>query len=419
MNNELVSTPVIPIKRRAASGSAPAAWRDRAATATALRLLEGLAIGRLEMRLPDGSLRVFEGSQTDRPGAHIAIHDLRALRRLLTAGDLGLAETYMDGLWDTPDLMALLELGSRNQEHWNATLRGGWLARAANRLYHRRRDNSRRGSRRNIADHYDLGNAFYAQWLDPSMSYSSGLYTSPEQSAEQAQANKYRRIAELAGLEPTHRILEIGCGWGGFMAHAASEIGCRVDGITLSREQLAYANQRMADQGLAQRARASLIDYRDTTSEYDAVVSIEMLEAVGERHWPTYFRTLRERLKPGASAVLQVITIAEQRFEAYRRNADFIQRHVFPRGMLPSPSTLRRHARAAGLQPDHAQTFGASYARTLSEWRRDFNAAWPKLARLGFDERFRRLWDYYLCYCETGFRAGSIDVGIYRLRRSA
>lgn len=216
---------------------------------------------------------------------------------------------------------------------------------------------------------------------------------------------------------PDAEILEIGCGWGGFMAYSAERLACRVQGITLSREQLDYTNRRMRISGLEARAGASLTDYRDTTGQYDAVVSIEMLEAVGEAHWPRYFETLYQRLKPGACAVVQVITIADDRFPRYRQRTDFIQRHVFPGGMLPSPSQLRAQAVRAGLTPEDEHTFGLSYARTLALWRERFVDSWPQIARQGFDGRFRRLWEYYLCYCETGFRTGNTDVGIYRFRR--
>ena len=419
MEHELVYGSNAPFNWPDQRRRADLSWGDRMAVLTVSRLLRRLAVGRLEVRWPDGSESVFSGADDDGPSGCLTIRDVRALRRLIRGGDLGFAEAFLDGQWDTPDLVALLELGSRNQHCWQAALRGSWPARFANRLYHRLRRNTRLGSRRNIAAHYDLGNEFYARWLDSGMSYSSALYGTPDEAMAQAQTNKYQRIAELAGLSPEHRVLEIGCGWGGFMEHAAARVGCRVEGITLSREQLEYANRRMVEAGLNERAAASLTDYRDTAGSYDAIVSIEMLEAVGESHWPTYFRTLRDRLKPGGNAVLQVITLAPERFENYRNEVDFIQRHVFPGGMLPTPEALRREARRAGLVPDHEQTFADSYARTLAQWRASFNAAWPEISRQGFDERFRRLWNYYLCYCEAGFKSGAIDVGIYRLHRPA
>ncbi len=392
---------------------------NRAALYALFRFLDRIEHGSLRLVLPGGEKRVFTGQRDSGPAAELTIRDPRAIIRLIRGGDVGFAESYLDRQWDTPDLPALLAFIICNEQALKGVAGGGSLSRLMNRLYHWRRHNSRRGSRRNIASHYDLGNAFYRCWLDAGMTYSSALFEQPGQDLDQGQQAKYRRIAELAKLRPGAEVLEIGSGWGGFMEYAAGHLDCRVHGVTLSREQLAYANNRMQTAGIDERAVATLTDYRDTQGQYDAVVSIEMLEAVGEAHWPRYFQTLHQRLKPGASAVVQVITIADDRFARYRRRPGFIQRHVFPGGMLPSPSQLREQAERAGLVPDHEQTFGLSYARTLAQWRERFIAAWPKIAGQGFDERFRRLWDYYLCYCETGFRAGTIDVGIYRFRRHA
>jgi len=402
-----------------AGHAVPAAltWRNRVAMRTVSNLLGALPKGTLTLWTPDGRRRVFAGRDEHAgPEAVVAIHDYRALSRLLSGGDLGFGESYVDGQWDSPDLLALMELALVSADAFGEVMLGGALRRSVNRLWHRLRDNSRRGSRRNIAYHYDLGNRFYAHWLDSSMTYSAGIFGPGDISLEASQRSKYQRLFALADVKRGARVLEIGCGWGGFMEHAA-RLGCAVDGLTLSREQLRYTNDRMRQAGLDRCAQAQLTDYRDSSGKYDAVVSIEMLEAVGEAHWPDYFRTLYGRLKPGAAAVVQVITIADERFEHYRRNTDFIQRHVFPGGMLPTPKLLERHARAAGLDLDHAEHFGLSYARTLVHWRQRFEKAWPQLRDLGFDERFRRLWIYYLVYCEAGFRRGATNVGIYRFRR--
>ena len=394
-----------------------ASWSRGVARFALLRILEQIEYGSLRLHLPGGESMHFAGSTDEGLQAEINIHDLRALTRLLRDGDIGFAESYLDRQWDSPDLMALMEWASRNEPALNRALLGGRLSRTLNRNYHLSRNNSRQGSRRNIAFHYDMGNDFYRHWLDAGMTYSSALFEHPGQNLEQAQQAKYRRIAELAELKPGSTVLEIGCGWGGFMEHAATHWDSRVLGITLSKEQLRYANERMQAQGLERQSAAVLLDYRDTRGRYDAVVSIEMLEAVGETHWPRYFDSLYRRLKPGACALVQVITIDDQRYPLYRRRADFIQRHIFPGGMLPSLTVLREQAHRAGLVLDQEQTFGPSYAKTLAIWRRRFLAAWPQISALGFDTRFRRLWEYYLCYCETGFRTGSIDVGIYRFRR--
>jgi cyclopropane-fatty-acyl-phospholipid synthase len=286
-----------------------------------------------------------------------------------------------------------------------------WL----DRLRHRLRPNSRRGSRHNIAAHYDISNAFYGCWLDGAMTYSSALFRDGGETLEAAQLAKYHNLAHLLGLKPGQHVLEIGCGWGAFAIIAAKDYGCRVTAVTLSREQQAFAVQRVRAEGLESRVEVRLQDYRDVDGVFDRIASIEMFEAVGEAFWPAYWGVVRQRLKPGGVAALQVITIADDRFARYRRGADFIQCHVFPGGMLPSPSALRAEIAAAGLTLTDEERFGASYARTLEIWRQRFEAAWPEIRAHGFDERFRRLWLYYLAYCEAGFRTAAIDVAQYRI----
>ncbi|MGQ9368655.1 class I SAM-dependent methyltransferase [Azospirillum sp. ST 5-10] len=376
-----------------------------------LRLASRVAGGALDVTTPDGrTFRFGDGDGTLR--AELALDDPAAARRLLVGGPVGFAEAYMDGQWRTADLPALIELAARNEARLGRSVWGSAAARLLNRLVHRGRANSRRGSRRNIAFHYDLGNAFYRQWLDRGMTYSAALYATGGETLEEAQEAKLARAADLLQVTPGQRVLEIGCGWGGMAEHLVRARGAAVVGLTLSREQLAWAQARLAG-----AAELRLQDYRDVAGTFDRVVSIEMIEAVGEERWPRYFGVLRDRLVPGGAAVIQAITIADDRFAAYRRSCDFIQRHVFPGGMLPCPAAIRAQAARAGLVVEHVETFGDSYARTLAEWRRRFHDAWPDIARQGFDERFRRLWDYYLAYCEGGFRAGAIDVGLWRLRR--
>ena len=326
-----------------------------------------------------------------------------------------MAASYRDGDWSSPDLAALLEFGIRNEAGWGHALDASWPSRWLGRLFHIARSNTRRGSRENIAFHYDLGNDFYAQWLDPELIYSSALHVSGNESLEVAQAHKLERIVELLELKKSASVLEIGCGWGALAIALAGTHDASVTGLTLSAEQLAHARQRVGDRQLEAKIDLRLQDYRDVQGSYDRIVSIEMLEAVGERYWPTYFDTLRSRLKPGGLAVVQVITIADAHFEHYRTHTDFIQRFIFPGGMLPSSSALKAQAERAGLTMETVQTFGESYAITLVEWRRRFLRAWPEIEALGFDSAFRRLWEYYLCYCEAGFRAGRVDVGLYRL----
>ncbi len=316
-------------------------WFNRMLLKSVLRQLPELDYGTLDLQLPNGQQLQLGKVQEGAPRAEIRLNSFRPLRRLLQGGQLGMAESYMAGEWDSPDLVALMRWALGNERQMPDLSNGKLWLRLLNRLLHLRRANTKRGSRRNIAYHYDLGNDFYRLWLDPSMTYSSALFSSAEQSLFEAQQQKYRRIAQMLDLQPGQQVLEVGCGWGGFAELAATEFGARVHGITLSQEQLQFAQQRIAEAGLSEQCSFSLTDYRDLDGQFDHIVSIEMFEAVGEEHWATYFQTLQRVLKPGGRAVLQVISIAEDRFEEYRRNPDFIQRYIFPGGMLPSPSRLQ------------------------------------------------------------------------------
>ena len=386
-------------------------WRER----LLLARLSGLSAGRLTLRLPSGRLHRVVGSAPG-PTAHIDIHHPRLVTRLALAGDMGLAEGYMAGEWDSPDIKALLLLGAANAESLSGLARGSWPAELFNRFAHRRRANTRAGSRRNIAQHYDLGNAFYACWLDPGMTYSSALFDGMDDSMAAAQHRKYRRLAEKLDLRPGERVLEIGCGWGGFAEIAARDFGCEVTAVTLSLEQAAYTRARMAALGLQRKVDVRVIDYRDLEGTFDKIASIEMFEAVGQEYWGDYFRVLKSRLKPGGRAALQIITIADAQFDAYRRNPEFIQRYIFPGGMLPSPGAFADAVAAAGMSIDDAFYFGPSYGETLRRWHDAFEDNWPRIAPMGFDERFRRMWRYYLKYCEAGFDLGRIDVGQFVIR---
>ena len=375
-------------------------------TRLVLDLLAGLSGGTLELTLPGGALHRF-GSGT--PVAQLAVHDLGLFAAVLARGDIGLAESYLDGHWDSPDLAALLTLFAGHRQVMRRAVYGHWPRLIAARLKHWLNGNSRRGSRRNILAHYDLGNDFYAQWLDEGMSYSSALFEGDAaRPLGLAQDAKIARILDRLQARPGQRVLEIGCGWGG-LAEAATKRGLALTGVTLSPAQLDWAQRRVP------QADLRLQDYRDLRGRYDHVVSIEMFEAVGEAHWPTYFRTLADALAPGGTALVQSIVIADPLFADYRRGTDFIQQYVFPGGMLPSPSAFRAAAGRAGLAVKGEFAFGADYAHTLALWRQRFEQRWPHIATLGFDERFRRLWRLYLSYCEAGFVAGSIDVVQYEL----
>jgi len=377
------------------------------------RLLSQIAIGRLSIVTPEGE-RLWSGSSEPGPQAAIVLKNWRAMRRLLLDGDIGLAEAYRDGDFTTPDLTALIELGARNDATLRQLVSGTWPARLLNRLRHWRNANSRAGSRRNITAHYDLGNDFYRHWLDAGMTYSSALYEAPTDTLETAQDRKLDRIVEMLALSGGERVLEIGCGWGALAERLARE-GCHVTAITLSPAQLAYAQRRIAEAGLADKVDLRLQDYRDITGQFDRIVSIEMIEAVGRDYWPTYFAALSRSLAARGHAVLQSITIDEALFEPYQQGTDFIQRFIFPGGCLPSVPALVGAAKAAGLAEIERLAFGTGYASTLKEWRRRFLERWPQIAPQGFDESFRRLWEFYLCYCEAGFRAGTIDVSLVAL----
>jgi cyclopropane-fatty-acyl-phospholipid synthase len=343
----------------------------------------------------------------------MTVHRWRGLLRILREGEDGFTNGYLDGDWSTPDLAALLDLGMRNDAALSGRTRRWLLSLARNRFVHALRANTRRGSRRNIAAHYDLGNDFFRPWLDAGMNYSSALFTGAE-TLEQAQEVKLARIAELLALTGGEHVLEIGCGWGALAERLVRHDGARVTGITLSREQLAFARTRLAKEIDGRRADVRLLDYRDVDGRFDRIASVEMIEAVGERYWPVYFQKLRACLQAGGYAVLQAITIDDSRFADYRKNPDFIQRYIFPGGMLPTRSIMLREAARAGLRLVTHEAFSDSYARTLREWRLRFLRAWPSIERLGFDQRFRRMWEYYLAYCEVGFRTGAIDVGFFK-----
>jgi cyclopropane-fatty-acyl-phospholipid synthase len=373
--------------------------------------------GALTFVLPGGTRLVF---RNEKPGAEaqIHVHDFRFIKRALAGGDVAFAESYMDGDWSTPDLTAVLQFFSANFDAASRLARGNLFVRSANMLRHvLGRRNSRSGARRNIMAHYDLGNEFYGKWLDPSMTYSSAMFESPNQSLEQAQQNKYRGICDRIQAGPSSHILEIGCGWGGFAEHAAKQRGSKVTCLTISPAQKEYAEERMFRAGLNERVDIRLEDYRDHVGTYDGVASIEMFEAVGEAYWPSYFAKVYASLKEGARAALQIITIDDALFPRYRKRVDFIQQHIFPGGMLISEKALKQQFTEAGLRHDGVSYFGQDYARTCREWSRRFNDRWDEIRELGFDETFRRLWTFYLSYCEAGFTDGRINVGQFQVTR--
>jgi cyclopropane-fatty-acyl-phospholipid synthase len=365
--------------------------------------------GTLDVTLPDGRAVRLGGAEPG-PAAAMTITSYSFASRLLNGGDIGIAEAYLNGEWDTPDLTEFLYLFCVNHDLIQAMLADNPLMRFAQMVRHWFNRNTRQRARRNIYAHYDIGNAFYSAWLDPSMTYSSALFEDDTPDLAAAQHNKYRRLAEAIDLQPGQRLLEIGCGWGGFAEYAAKTYDARVVGLTISQQQCDFARRRIEAAGLSDKVDIRFQDYRDERGQYDRIVSIEMIEAVGEQFWPKYFSQLRDRLLPGGLAGIQAITIQDRLFQTYRREVDFIQRYVFPGGMLPSPQILKSLGQRFGVPVIRERIFGQDYAKTLATWRSNFRTAWPNLTPMGFDDRFRRLWEYYLAYCEAGFRSGNIDV---------
>ncbi|SFI50776.1 SAM-dependent methyltransferase [Albimonas pacifica] len=386
--------------------------------ASVFDVVSRIETGSFTFVLPDG--RSFE-AKGEKPGPNgvVLVRDPSVFSRLIRDGEMGFAEAYMDGAWDSPDLQAVLDVALINNEIIARPFAGAGLVRMVARLRHWMNRNTKTGSKRNIAAHYDLGNPFYSRWLDDSMTYSSALFSGMQESLEAAQRNKYAAICDAIGAPEGGHVLEIGCGWGGFAEYAAGERGLKVTALTISQAQHDFARRRIFDAGLADRVEVVIRDYRDERGIYDGVASIEMFEAVGEQYWPVYFEALRDRLKPDARASLQIITIHDRLFDGYRRGVDFVQKYIFPGGMLPSPSALAEQTRRAGLEIAGSIEFGDSYSETLRRWRDRFEDAWTDIAPMGFDERFRRMWNFYLASCAACFLAGTTDVTQVTLRRTA
>ena len=393
-----------------------------------MKLLQRLRHGALTLQLPDGSVRRFG----EHPHAHaedglagpvasMTLYNWKVFSAALKSGDIGFAESYIAGDWNTPNLTELLKVFAANRKEVESVIYGTWAGRLLYRLKHLLNHNSKSNSKKNIHAHYDLGNAFYGLWLDGSMNYSSAWFDGDlARPLKQAQQAKVHRALQFANVKPGSRVLEIGCGWGALAEAATTQIGASVVGVTLSHEQLAYANQRLVDLGVATGKGAAadlrLQDYRDITdAPFDAICSIEMVEAVGQAYWPQYFQTVNRLLKPGGRACIQTIVIEDGLFERYLQSTDFIQQYIFPGGCLPCPSEFRRQAQAAGLAVEDEFAFGADYAETLRRWRKAFMAHQSQIRTLGFDERFMRIWDFYLCYCEAAFDAGDINLMQYTL----
>ncbi|MEM1432249.1 MAG: cyclopropane-fatty-acyl-phospholipid synthase family protein [Pseudomonadota bacterium] len=374
--------------------------------------------GRLDVVLPDGRVFRVEGAHPG-PVAAMHVHNADLFARLIREGDLGFSDAYLEGWWSTPDLMAFMDFVSHDNSAVYDGFPGMGLVRAYERFRFWLQSNSRGQARKNISYHYDLGNDFYALWLDETMTYSSALFETGQESLERAQTLKYASMVDQMGVVPGEHVLEIGCGWGGFAEYAAGERGLKVTGLTISREQHDFAVARMERAGLSDKVDIKLQDYRDETGSYDGIASIEMFEAVGEKYWPVYFDTLHQRLKPGRRATLQIITVEDTRWESYRKGVDFIQKYIFPGGMLPAPKILSQQVGLAGLSLAGTKSFGPDYSTTLKRWHEAFHERWSDVADMGFDERFKRMWDFYLCSCAAAFSTGICDVSQFTVAKPA
>ena len=381
-----------------------------------LKLLSQLNHGALHLQLPDGQSAHFGD---DSYPITLHLRDWTMFDAVMKSGDIGFAETYIADGWTTDNLTGLIELFIRNRDQVESLIYGKWWGNLLYRVRHLFNRNSRSGSRKNIHAHYDIGNDFYRLWLDPSMTYSSALFDHTNtEDLHAGQLAKYRRIVQQLQVQHGDNVLEIGCGWGGFAEVAVQEAGAHVTGLTLSTEQLHYAQNRLAAAELDQHTDLKLMDYRDCNGEYDAIASIEMFEAVGEAYWPNYFECVARNLKQGGRACIQTIVIADELFERYRSSTDFIQQYIFPGGMLPSPQVFRAQAAKQGLKVVDEFAFGLDYARTLVEWRTAFHEKLRQVRAQGFDERFVLTWEFYLCYCEAAFRAGSTNVMHFTLEKA-
>lgn len=379
------------------------------------RVLPSDIKGTLALTMPSGEIVNF-GTPGDGFDADLTLKNFSVVWASVRRGQLGFFERYMAGDLESKNSTNLFRFYLQNRRTLDRASTGFFFASLFDKFWHKKRDNNREGSKENISAHYDLGNAFYETWLDDTMSYSSAVFDGTGNSLEAAQRHKIAKVMEAAEVSPGKSYLEIGCGWGG-VAEETAKAGAHLRGITLSREQLDFAQKRMKRLKLDEKADLVFEDYRDTRGSFDGILSVEMIEAVGEPHWPAYFKTLFDRLKPGGCAAIQGITILEENYDAYRNGVDFIQRYVFPGGMLLTKDIMREQTAKAGLLFERMECFGQSYAKTLAMWRDRFEAAWPRIQPLGFDDRFRRMWNLYLSYCEAGFAEGVIDVGIYKLRK--
>lgn len=373
------------------------------------KIMDRIQVGHFILHLPDGEIRNYKGKTPGRRG-ELIIKDYASISKILASGDIGLAEAYRDNMIDSPDMTELLLLCIENQNALEAVFRGNFFGMIYYRLRHLFRGNSRKGSKKNIEAHYDLGNNFYKLWLDPTMTYSSAIFKNKDESLEDAQKNKYQRIIDTIKPKSSDHILEVGCGWGGFATMAALQTGCKVTCLTLSQEQYQYATDLVRKMGLDDQVKIKICDYRDETGTYDHIVSIEMIEAVGEEYWEQYFNMIESKLRPGGKAMLQSIYIVDELFDGYRKSTDFIQQYIFPGGMVLAPQVFEKYSVKNNLEIKDFYKFGLDYAQTLNLWRKEFKEKYAEVKKIGFDDAFLKIWDFYYIYCEAGFLSRRIDV---------
>ncbi|MAC61400.1 MAG: SAM-dependent methyltransferase [SAR116 cluster bacterium] len=373
------------------------------------KMLNNLNIGEINVTFPDGEIKNFKGKKLG-PIADVTFLTEKSIKDSILGGSLGFCESFIDGDIKSNNIGKLIEIGGYEESGLNTSGKGYFFLKLLNKVFHLINNNTINGSKRNISAHYDLGNNFYKLWLDKSMTYSSAYFNSNKDSLFEAQQNKYKKISKIANLEKRSKVLEIGCGWGGFAEFAAKNYNSLVTAITISKEQFEFTKKRIEKNRLNKFIDVKLIDYRKIKGSFDRIISIEMIEAVGERYWPIYFSQIKKLLKPNGNAAIQVITIDDKYFDDYKKFPDFIQKYIFPGGMLPSISAIEKPIQQSGLKIDKIDSFGKDYASTLSIWNKQFNSAWPKISKLGFDNRFHRMWNLYFSYCEGGFKSGSIDV---------
>ena len=373
------------------------------------KMLKNLKVGEIKVTFPNNDIKTFKGVKRG-PKADVIFLTEKSIKDSILGGSLGFCEAIISGEVQSKDFSKLIEIGGHEESGLNTTGKGHYFFKTLNKFFHILNSNSLRGSQKNIAAHYDLGNQFYELWLDKSMTYSSAYFGKSNLSLKEAQENKYKKISQMVDLKKQNNVLEIGCGWGGFAEYASKNYNSLLTAITISKEQYEFSKKRIDKNGLSNSVNIKLVDYRKIRGSFDRIVSIEMIEAVGEKYWPVYFSQIKNLLKPNGKAAIQVITIDDRYFDGYKKFPDFIQKYIFPGGMLPSMQILKKPILQSGLKIDKIDSFGKDYASTLSIWKKQFNRAWPKISKLGFDDKFYRMWNLYLSYCEGGFKSGSIDV---------